>query len=226
MINAQALIGTKLETSVLEGLIAQGDTGAVFFAQQLNSQERVAVKILFPPLSAASQAPSLRAHFLERFHQEMAVVASLSHQHILPLYTYGEHQGLPYLVMPYIGGGSLADVLQQEGQLAMPRLLSYLEQVAAALDYAHERGVVHYHLKPGNILLTPEGNVVVAEFGQVNLLAARPSSQMNLLRADTPVGALEYMAPEQLMGDVVDARTDLYALGVILYQMVTGKTLF
>ncbi len=226
MINSQALIGTMLGTYVLEELIAQGEMGAVFFARQMNSQERVAVKLFFSPPSIAAQASSSRADFLERFRQEMTVIASLTHQHILPLYTYGEHRGLPYLVMPYIAGGSLVDILQREGQLAMSRLLSYLEQIAAALDYAHERGIIHYHLKPANVLLTPSGSVLVADFGQVNLLGARPTSQMSLLRAGTPVGSLEYMAPEQLMGDVLDARVDLYALGIILYQIVTGKTPF
>lgn len=226
MINAQALIGTMLGTYVLEKLLAQRDMGAVFLAQQANSQDRVAVKVLFPPPAPPSQAPYQRAVFLERFRQEMTTVASLQHPHILPIYTYGEHQGLPYLVMPYISNGSLADALKQEAQMTMPRLIRYLEQMAMALDYAHERGVIHYDLRPGNVLLTNEGNVLLADFGQVKLVAEKPTSQMHLLQAGTSAGALEYMAPEQVIGDVVDARTDLYSLGVILYQMVTGKTPF
>ncbi|HYL43143.1 MAG TPA: protein kinase [Ktedonobacteraceae bacterium] len=226
MINAQALIGTMLGTCALEKLLAQGDLGAVFLAQQANSQERVAVKVLFPPPAPPSQAPYQRAVFLERFRQEMTTAASLQHPHILPIYTYGEHQGLPYLVMPYISNGTLADALKQETQMPMPRLIKYLEQMALALDYAHERGVIHYDLTPGNVLLTNDGNVLLADFGQVKLVAEKPTSQMHLLQAGTSAGTLEYMAPEQVIGDVVDARTDLYSLGVILYQMVTGKTPF
>ncbi len=226
MINAQALIGTMLGTCVLEKLLAQRDMGAVFLAQQANSQDRVAVKVLFPPPAPPSQAPYQRAVFLERFRQEMTTVASLQHPHILPIYTYGEHQGLPYLVMPYISNGTLADALKQEAQMAMPRLIRYLEQMAIALDYAHERGVIHYDLRPGNVLLTNEGNVLLADFGQVKLVAEKPTSQMHLLQTGTSAGALEYMAPEQVIGNVVDARTDLYSLGVILYQMLTGKTPF
>lgn len=223
MIQAQTLIGTALGNVTLQKVLGQGELGVVFLAQQSPAAPQVAVKILSP---AATQTSSQRAAFLERFHEEINVISSLEHQNILPVFDYGKHDGLAYLVMPYISGGTLQRTIEQEGPLQLSMIANYLDQVAAALDYAHKQGVLHLDLKPNNVLMSANGRLFLTDFGLVKIVAERRTSQMHLLMAGTPVGLLDYMAPEQVMGDVVDARADLYSLGIMLYQMVTGQTPF
>src|SRR5215471_11546806 len=150
--NAEALLGTVLGTCTLQRLIGQGGMGAVFLAQQSRPRRQVAVKVLLPmtPLS-----PNQLAAFLERFRRETDAAASLEHPNITPVHEYGERDGLAYLVMPYISGGTLRDQLDREGRLPLTQVVSYLEQMASALDFAHQRGVIHRDIKPANILLTP-----------------------------------------------------------------------
>ena len=221
--NAEALIGKALGTCTLQEVIGQGGMGAVFLAQQSRPRRQVAVKVLLP---AASLTAHQRAAFLERFRRETDAAASLEHPNILPVHEYGEQDGLAYLVVPYIGGGTLRDVMEREGQLALPKALNYLEQLAAALDFAHERGVIHRDIKPANILMTVEGRLVLTDFGLVKIISERPNPQVRLTGAGAPVGTPDYMSPEQVVGQMVDGRSDLYSLGVILYQMITGTTPF
>jgi serine/threonine protein kinase len=223
VINAQTLIGTVLGTVTLQKVISQGELGVVFLAQQSPTAPQVAVRVLSP---AATQAPGQRAAFLERFHKEINVVSSLEHQNILPVLDYGKHDGMAYIVMPYVGGGTLQSVIERQGQLPLSVVANYLDQLSNALDYAHQQEILHLNLKPGNVFLTTDKRLLLSDFGLMKIVIERQTSQMRLLRAGTPVGSLDYMAPEQIMGDVVDARTDLYSLGVILYQLVTGKTPF
>src|SRR6266699_3417833 len=152
--NAEALIGTVLGNCTLQKIIGQGGMGAVFLAQQSRPRRWVAVKVLLP---ASALTAHQRAAFLERFRRETDAAASLEHPNIIPVYEYGEYNGLAYLVMPYISDGTLRDVMEREGALPMAKVAHYLEQLAAALDFAHERGVIHRDIKPANILLTPEG---------------------------------------------------------------------
>jgi serine/threonine protein kinase len=217
--NAEALIGMRLGTCTLQRLIGQGGMGAVFLAQQSRPRRQVAVKVLFP---MASLTPQQLAAFLERFRRETDAAASLEHPNIMPVYEYGEQNGLAYLVMPYISGGTLRDEMEREGALALPKVLHYLEQLAAALDFAHERGVIHRDVKPANILKTPEGRLLLTDFGLVKILSEERSTQVRLTGPGAPVGTPDYMSPEQVLGQPVDGRADLYSLGVILYQMVTG----
>ncbi len=226
MINTQALLGTLVGNCILQELIGRGELGAVYLAERERSRRRVAVKILSPATSMAAQTSDEQAVFLDRFRQEIALVTSLKHENILSLHENGVHDGLAYLVMPYLGSGTLQNVMEREGPLALPKVAAYLDQLAAALDYAHERGIVHQDIKPTNILMTSEGRLLLTDFGLGKMVAERQATQMRLLQSGMPVGCLEYIAPEQVKGDVLDARTDLYALGVILYQMVTGKTPF
>src|SRR5579862_7466180 len=151
--NAEALIGMVLGTCTLQRLIGQGGMGAVFLAQQSRPRRQVAVKVLLPmtPLS-----PNQLAAFLERFRRETDAAASLEHPNILHVHEYGERDGLAYLVVPYISGGTIREVLEQEGQLPLPKALNYLEQLASALDFAHERGIIHRDIKPANILITAD----------------------------------------------------------------------
>ena len=223
MINAQALIGTMLGTCDIQKLLGQGSMGAVFLAQQLNPRRPVVVRVVSP---ATMQTPGQRTQFLERFRQEIKAISALEHAHIVPIYDYGEQNGLAYLVMPFIGGGTLRNVLAQGEPLKLELIASYLDQMAAALGYAHERGIIHRDVRPANVLLNAEGSLLLSDFGLVKIAIERHSSQMRLLKSESPIGSLEYMAPEQVMGDVIDARTDLYSLGIILYEMVTGRTPF
>ena len=197
--------------------------GAVFLAQQSRPRRQVAVKVLLP---ATSLKPNQRAAFLERFRRETDAAASLEHPNILPVHEYGERDGLAYLVVPYISGGTLRDVMEEEEFLPLPKVLNYLEQLTAALDFAHERGVIHRDIKPANILMTSEGRLLLTDFGLVKVIAGGQTPQTRLTGAGAPVGTPDYMSPEQVIGEVVDGRSDLYSLGVILYQMVTGTTPF
>ncbi len=221
--NAEALIGKVLGNCTLQKIIGQGGMGAVFLAQQSRPRRQVAVKVLLP---ATALTPHQRAAFLERFRRETDAAASLEHPNILPVYEYGERDGFAYLVVPYISGGTLRDLMEYEGQLPLPGALNYVEQMAAALDFAHERGVIHRDIKPANILVTPEGRLLLTDFGLVKIIADGQTPQIRLTGAGAPVGTPDYMAPEQVIGEVVDGRSDLYALGIILYQMVTGATPF
>ena len=221
--NAEALIGTVLGTCTLQKIIGQGGMGAVFLAQQSRPRRQVAVKVLLP---ATALTTHQRAAFLERFRRETDAAASLEHPNILPVYEYGERDGFAYLVVPYISGGTLRDLMESEGPLPLSRALNYVEQMAAALDFAHERGVIHRDVKPANILITPEGRLLLTDFGLVKIIADGQGPQMRLTGAGAPVGTPDYMAPEQVIGEVVDGRSDLYSLGIILYQLLTGTTPF
>src|SRR6266849_3308734 len=211
--NAEALIGTVLGTCTLQQVIGQGGMGAVYLAQQSRPRRQVAVKVLLPltPLP-----PNQLAAFLERFRRETDAVASLEHPNIIPVYEYDEYNGLAYLVMPFISGGALP----------LPKVVSYLEQVAAALDFAHERGVIHRDIKPANILITPQGRLLLTDFGLVKVSVDGQEILRRLTGPGAPVGTPDYMSPEQVLGEPVDGRADLYSLGVILYQMVTGTLPF
>lgn len=221
--NAESLIGNVLGTCTLQRIIGQGGMGAVFLAQQSRPRRQVAVKVLLP---STSFTQTQKAAFLERFRRETDAAASLEHPHILPVYEYGEQNSLAYLVVPYISGGTLRDVMEREGTQSLEKALNYVEQLAAALDFAHQHGVVHRDIKPANVLITPEGRLLLSDFGLVKILTEGQISQARLTGAGAPVGTPDYMAPEQVIGDAVDGRSDQYSLGVILYQLVTGLTPF
>src|SRR5579872_1091581 len=221
--NAESLIGNVLGTCTLQRIIGQGGMGAVFLAQQSRPRRQVAVKVLLP---STSLTQTQKAAFLERFRRETDAAASLEHPHILPVYEYGEQNGLAYLVVPYISGGTLRDVMEREGTFPLDKALNYIEQLAAALDFAHQHGVVHRDIKPANVLITSEGRLLLSDFGLVEILTEGQTPQLRLTGAGAPVGTPDYMAPEQVIGDAVDGRSDQYSLGVILYQMITGLTPF
>lgn len=221
--NPEALLGTVLGTCTLQQMVGRGGSGAVFRAQQTRSSQSVALKVLLPSVALS---PEQRTLFLQRFRRDMAVVSTLEHAHILPVLEYGDGDGVKYLVMPYRSGGTLQDILAKVGQLSWPDLMRYLDQMAAAIDYAQEHGVTHRNLQPANVLLATDGTLVVTDFGLVTIMAEGLVPQELLLGANGPCVAPNYIAPEQVMGEPVDGRADLYSLAVILYQMVTGKTPF
>ncbi|GCE25697.1 hypothetical protein KDA_11810 [Dictyobacter alpinus] len=197
--------------------------GAVFLAQQSRPKRQVAVKVLLPITQL--NANQLAA-FLERFRRETDAAASLEHPNIMPVHEYGEQDGIAYLVMPYVSGGTLRDELERDGPLSLQKAVNYLEQLSAALDFAHDHGVIHRDIKPANIMVTNEGRLILSDFGLVKIIAEGQTPQVRLTGAGAPVGTPDYMAPEQVIGEEVDTRADLYSLGVILFQMLTGTTPF
>jgi serine/threonine protein kinase len=190
--NAEAMVGTVLGTCTLQKLIGQGSMGAVFLAQQSRPNRQVAVKVLLPSLPLT---PEQRTAFLERFRRETDATASLEHANIMPVHEYGELDGLAYLVMPYISGGTLRDELEREKALSFSKVVNYLDQLAAALDCAHERGVIHRDVKPANILMTPDGRLLLTDFGLVKIVTEGQIPQKRLTGDGVPMGTPDYMAP-------------------------------
>jgi len=221
--NAEVLSGTVLGTCTLQKVIGRGGTGAVFLAQQSRPRRQVAVKVLLP---ITKLQPSQQAAFIERFRRETDAAASLDHPNILPVHECGESNGLAYLVMPYVSGGTLRDELEKEGKLPLTRTVSYLDQIAAALDFAHKRGIIHRDIKPANLLMTSDKRLMLTDFGLVKIIAGSQPTQNPLSDSGLPIGTPDYMAPEQVLGGEIDARADIYSLGIILYQMVTGTVPF
>ena len=188
----------------------------VYLARDLKHQRRVAVKVLHPDLAAALGG--------ERFLAEIRTTANLQHPHILPLHDSGEAGGFLYYVMPFVDGESLRDRLDRERQLPVDDALRIAREVADALEYAHKQGVVHRDIKPENILLQG-GHAAVADFGIA--LAVQSAGGQRMTQTGLSLGTPSYMSPEQAMGErLVDARSDIYALGAVLYEMLTGDPPF
>lgn len=213
----EALIGMEVGQSVLQRLLGQGTMGAVYLASQ--PQYQVAVKV-FLPASPLAQAD--HEEFQMRLTQVLAQGASLDHASILRTLDYGKQSGLLYQVMPYVSGENLQQLLARSGPLPLTQIQLYLEQLAAALDYAHTCGVLHRDIKPENILLTLDGNALLADFGLAGLTTEK---HFACVRRATP-GMLNTIAPEYVLSQPVSTRADLYSLGVVLYHMVTGRVPF
>ena len=187
---------------------------AVYKAFQPSMDRIVALKIL-PRHYAAEPG------FARRFAQEARVIASLEHPHILPVYDYGEADGYTYLVMRYVEGGTLADRLKGR-PLPLPEARRILSQLAAALDYAHSRSVVHRDVKPSNVLMDEQGNCLLSDFGIAKML----EGTSHITATGDFLGTPAYASPEQALGQPLDGRSDVYSLGVILYEMLTGRPPF
>ncbi|MEY2451490.1 MAG: eukaryotic-like serine/threonine-protein kinase [Acidimicrobiaceae bacterium] len=197
--------------------IARGGMADVFLARDQLLDRPVAVKVLFPEFATDP-------NFVERFRREAQSAANLNHPNIVSVYDWGQEQGTYFIVMEYIEGRSLADILRTEGPLHPQRAAEVASDIAAALGFAHRNGVVHRDVKPGNVLISPSGQVKVADFGIARALGADPDS--NLTQAGSVMGTATYFAPEQAQGLPLDPRSDLYSLGVVLYEMVTGRAPF
>ncbi|GHO90998.1 hypothetical protein KSF_010460 [Reticulibacter mediterranei] len=221
--NTGDLTGKTLGTCVLERLLGHGGMGVVYLAQQTRPARRVAVKIMLPQFAPSSE---IYQEFLARFRREADVIARLEHIHIMPIYEYGEQDGLAYLVMPYLTGGSLRDVLAHRGRLPLSEVISYIDQAASALDYAHKHGVIHRDLKPANFLLHADGRLVLADFGIARILDNDINAFQTLTATGSMVGTPEYMAPEMARGEVIDYRADIYELGIVLFQLLSGHAPF
>ena len=206
--------GSSLGRYVLIEQIGRGGMATVFRAHDPNLDRHVAIKVL---PSFHNEDPT----FLDRFRQEAQTVARLSHPNILLIYDFGDDKGFTYIVTELVPGGTLEDKLGPE-PMSTEDTLMYMGPLADALDHAHSQAIVHRDLKPANILLNQEGKPILADFGLARML----ESSMRFTQASQAIGTPEYMSPEQAMGGDVDHRSDLYAFGVILYQMLVGQTPF
>jgi serine/threonine-protein kinase len=200
----------------LEEQIGRGGSGVVYRARDLRHERGVAIKILRPEVAWGVS--------LERFSREVRLEARLQHPHILPIHEWGERDGIAYCVMPLVDGESLRARLTRDRQLPVPDALRIAREVASALHYAHAQGIVHRDVKPENILLS-SGHAMLADFGLARLTRAAHADR--LTDAGIAVGTVSYMSPEQAGGDdAVDARSDIYSLGCVLYEMLTGEPPF
>ena len=196
----------------VEREVGRGGMATVFLAEDLKHHRRVAIKVLHPEISSDVAT--------ERFFREIEIVAGLTHPHILPLHDSGQADGILYCVIPFIEGESLLDRLQREKQLPVEEALQITREVADALGYAHQRGIIHRDIKPANILLQG-GHAVVMDFGIA--LAVEQAGGASITQTGVVVGTPTYMSPEQASGaQDLDGRTDIYALGCMLYQMLAG----
>jgi serine/threonine protein kinase len=208
------LIGKQLGAYRVEAPLGEGGMAAVYMGYQPAMDRYVALKIL------PQQMPG-DTEFTARFQQEARVVARLQHPHILPVFDYGEVDGLAYLVMPLVMGGTLAGLMRGQ-PLPLSQLRMVVNQVGDALDYAHSQGVIHRDVKPGNVLLDERGNCLLTDFGLAKIMQAAPG----LSASGGIIGTPTYMSPEQGQGRTLDGRSDVYSLGVILYEMAVGRPPF
>ena len=199
----------------IESELGRGASATVYLARDTKHDRPVAVKVLAPAGGGLVDQ--------ERFTREIQVAAQLSHPHILALHDSGETAGLRYYVMPFVGGDSLRDRLVRDERLSVEESVSLISEVARALDYAHRAGIVHRDIKPENILLH-EGHALVADFGIAQPIT--PDQGDGLTQTGMVVGTPAYMSPEQISGDEIDGRSDLYSLGCVLFECLTGKAPF
>src|SRR4051812_4081046 len=203
----------RLASYTLLEPVGHGGMAVVYKARQETLDRTVAVKVLSEHLATSDE-------FMQRFTREARTAANMRHPNVITVHDFGQDErGVPYLVLEFIEGATLADLM--DAGLDDARIPDLLDQVAAGLDYAHRRGVVHRDVKPGNVLLTEDGRAVLADFGLAWLLEGA-----HLTMAGGVIGTPEYMSPEQSSGDPVDHRTDVYALGVVLFEMLSGERPF
>jgi serine/threonine protein kinase len=224
------MIGERLDHYEIQAKIGEGGMGEVYRASDSRLGRTVAIKILPANLSE-------RAEIRDRFEREARVISSLSHPHVCTLYDIGHANGTDYLVMEYLEGESLADRLESKPTLSTREALEIGIQIADALDSAHRKGIVHRDLKPGNIMCTDSG-VKLLDFGLAKAIDVGMSQQssLSILKTEaadrsltqegTILGTLQYMSPEQLDGKEVDSRADIFALGLVLYEMLCGRKAF
>ena len=222
-------LGTRYE---VRQLLGAGGMGAVYAAWDRDLGVVVALKTVRPEIA---EDPASARELERRFKQELLLARQVTHKNIVRVHDMGEVDGIKYITMPYLEGEDLATILKREGRLPVRRVLSIARQVASGLAAAHEAGVVHRDLKPANIMIQPNGDALVMDFGvalstgRKSLVPAGPDGGIRVVQsagrtmAGSVVGTIEYMAPEQARGEAVDQRADIYAFGLILYDLLLGR---
>jgi serine/threonine protein kinase/formylglycine-generating enzyme required for sulfatase activity len=208
------LIGQRIGNYKITGVLGKGGMAVVYRARQLNIQREVAIKVIKPDITESYD-------IIKRFEQEVNTIASLTHPHILKLFDAGQYEGMLYLVMELLTGGALSNLIRGN-PLPLERAERLLDQMADALDYAHSQGLIHRDLKPQNILLDKQGNAHLADFGIAKILGATTT----LTQSGTSMGTPSYMSPEQWQGSPLTHQVDLYAFGVVLFEMLAGRLPF
>jgi eukaryotic-like serine/threonine-protein kinase len=196
----------------VEKRLGQGGMATVDLAEDTELGRRVAVKRLFASLANDYV-------FQQRFFREAKLAAALSHPNLVAVYDVGEDEGLPYIVMEYVDGETLAELMRREGPLPPDRAVDLLLQVCAGLEHAHAAGLVHRDIKPQNLLVRRDGVAKIADFG-----IARTIQSTQLTQVGTVLGTAAYLAPEQAMGEQVTAAADIYSVGAVGYELLTGRT--
>jgi eukaryotic-like serine/threonine-protein kinase len=213
----QRLLGSRYE---LDGIVGRGGMAEVFRARDIRLDRIVGVKALRDELARDQR-------FQARFRREAQSAASLNHPSIVAVYDTGEDMvggtAVPYIVMEFVEGPTLRDLLRDDRGLLPKRAAEITEGVLTALDYSHRHGIVHRDIKPGNVMLTPSGDVKVTDFG---LARAVPDAQLTLTQTAQVMGTAQYLSPEQARGERVDARSDLYSTGCLLYELLSGRPPF
>ncbi len=199
----------------VENVVGLGGIGILYRARQVRLDRHVALKLVG---EEAARDPVVR----ERLRREARMVAALDHPNVVPLYAAGEEDGTVYIVTRWVEGTELGSLIHSEGPLAPGRAARAAAQIAAALEVAHEKGLVHRDVKPSNVIMTPEDHVYLTDFG----LAKRADTQPGLTAVDQMLGTVDYVAPEQIEGSEPDARGDIYSLGCLLFEMLTGEPPF
>jgi len=218
---ADELVGQYFGGYKLEELVATGGMASIYKGFDETLSRWVAIKVV--PVYAAGEAEEV---MLARFRQEARAIAALRHRNILTIYGYGEDAGWAYIVMEYVPGGSLKDRLETDDPFTWEQALTVIIPVSQALAFAHERGVIHRDIKPANILLPQEDWPLLADFGLAKMEHTSRASRPNLTLPGQVLGTMAYAAPEQIQEGPIDSRVDIYSLGIVLYELLTGKLPF
>jgi serine/threonine protein kinase len=211
-------VGSTLASYRVDAELGQGGMGVVYRAEDLRLRRMVALKVLRASLADDDG-------YRERFLRESRLAASIEHAAIVPIYEAGETDGLLYIAMRFVDGVDLAELLRREGPLAPERAVTLVGQLGSALDAAHARGLIHRDVKPSNALIGTDGDgehAYLVDFG----ITQDTTSQERLTATDQLVGTLDYLAPERIRGEPVDGRADIYALGCVLFECLTGDPPF
>lgn len=212
---AELAPGSQFGAYRIESVAGEGGMGVVYRATQLGLDRAVALKVIAPAFAHDEE-------FRARFKRESRLAASIEHPNVIPVYEAGEHDGTLFLAMRFVDGTDLKTLLVREGRLEPIRAARFVNQIASALDAAHAAGLVHRDVKPANALLAAQDHVYLTDFG----LTKRAASGSAMTKTGQMVGTVDYVAPEQVEGGQVDARTDVYSLACVLYHLLTGRVPF
>jgi len=207
------LTGKTLDHYRLIEQVGQGGMATVYRAQDIRTLNEIALKVLSPTISGDKR-------FVRRFRREAGLVVRLKHPNIVPVLDYGEANGMVYLVMPYIQGSTLSDHIRTK-QLSAENVLRWTDEIAQALDFAHQQGIIHRDIKPSNVIISKSGQALLTDFG-----LARMADQSSTLTGSMLMGTPAFISPEQGRGQELDHRSDQYAFGILLFQILTGQLPF
>jgi len=205
----------KIGRYVVESIAGRGAMGVVYKATDPLIHRVVAIKMVSLPVILSDQQ---RMEFNERFFREAQAAGNLHHPNIVTIFDVGEENGVPFMAQEFIEGESLSKILEREGAMDFDAATNILRQMADALQFAHSQGVVHRDVKPDNILVERGGRAVLTDFGVARL------SSSDLTRTGEVLGTPHFMSPEQVLGEPVDGRSDIFSLGVVFYLLLTGKS--